>query len=203
MPRAILLSDTHGRHDDVAVPDDGDLLIHAGDVTNRGSRDEVEDFADWLSPRPHPHKIVVAGNHDRWIEKHPQRMPEILSDASYLQDGSTDAGPLTVWGSPWTPQFFDWSFMLPRGDELAAKWAQIPDDIDILVTHGPPRGILDRTRAGIDAGCDALRDRVFEIQPRLHVFGHIHEARGRVEHDGITFVNASCFESDSPFVVDL
>lgn len=184
------------------VPDSGDLLIHAGDMTHLGRKGEVEDFADWFGLRPHPEKIVIGGNHDQWIEEHPEQTREILPDATYLQDGSRRVQGLTVWGSPWTPRFFDWSFMLPRGEPLAAKWAQIPEDVDILVTHGPPRGILDETHTGIHAGCDDLRERVFELEPALHVFGHIHEARGRIERGETTFINASSPDGQPPFVFD-
>jgi len=201
--RIVLVSDTHGRHDDVDVPDDGDLLIHAGDITRHGRRAEVVDFADWFDLRPHPAKVVVGGNHDRWVEQHPEKTRAILPGDTYLQDEARTVDGTKIWGGPWTPKFFDWSFMLPRGEELAAKWAQIPEDTDVVVTHGPPEGICDETHAGTAVGSETLRERIFEIEPRLHVFGHIHEARGRVHRRGITLVNASCPNGERPFVVDL
>jgi Icc-related predicted phosphoesterase len=98
---------------------------------------------------------------------------------------------LKVWGSPWQPRFFDWAFNLDRGPDLAAKWALVPDDTDILITHGPPVGILDRTFRGTETGCADLLARVKVVKPRLHLFGHIHEAAGVVETPDTLFVNAS------------
>lgn len=201
--KLVLISDTHGLHDDVDVPNDGDVLIHGGDITRHGRLEEVEDFADWMGIRRQRHKIVIAGNHDRCLQEDNEAARQHLTTATYLQDSGTTIDGLEFWGSPWTPQFFDWSFMLPRGEPLARKWAMIPESVDVLVTHGPPKGILDTAHLGKETGCAALRERVFEIQPRLHVFGHIHEARGRVERAGIQFVNASCYGGKEPFVVEL
>ena len=203
MTRIVTLSDTHGLHDDVDVPDDGEILIHGGDITGRGRLDEVADFDDWLSIRPHAHRVVIAGNHDRCLEERPEEAEAKLEHATYLRDSGCEIAGLKIWGSPWTPMFFDWSFMLERGEKIAEKWAQIPDDTDVLVTHGPPHGILDEAHGATHAGCEALRERVLEIEPRLHIFGHIHEARGRLERGATTFINASCFRGLDPFVVDL
>lgn len=203
MTTIVACSDTHGKHDDVDVPADGDLFIHAGDVTERGWLYEVEEFDDWMSLRRQPHRIAIAGNHDVCFEQQPDQARHHLRHATYLEDSGTEVEGLHIWGSPWTPQFFDWSFMLPEGGPLAEKWAMIPDDTDVLVTHGPPQGILDEAHRVKSAGCEDLRERVFEIEPEVHIFGHIHEARGRVEQDGITFVNASCYGGRDPFVIEV
>jgi len=202
MTTIIAFSDTHGYHDDVDLPD-GDLLIHGGDLTGRGGLYEVEDFDDYLSIRDHPEKVVIAGNHDGCFQDEPDEARSRLTEATYLQDGGTTIEGLKIWGSPWTPRFFNWSFMLPRGEALAEKWAMIPEDVDILVTHGPPHGILDEAQGIESVGCRELRRRVEQIQPRLHIFGHIHEARGRVDQGGTTFVNASCFQGGEPFVIEM
>src|SRR5262249_28918150 len=97
---------------------------------------------------------------------------------------------LKIYGSPWTPLFCDWAFMLPDAD-LASKWDKIPSGLDVLITHGPPFGILDWTNRKEHAGSATLINRVHEVKPRLHVFGHIHEAAGRTESNGTTFLNAS------------
>jgi 3',5'-cyclic AMP phosphodiesterase CpdA len=204
--RVVCLSDTHSRHEEIAVPD-GDLLIVAGDFTKRGRKPEIEAFDRWLGTLPHPHKVVIAGNHDFAFEHDPEARTWITR-ATYLQDeGGVFAG-LRVWGSPWTPRFYDWAFNLDRGEPLRKVWERIPAELDVLVTHGPPRGILDRCFSGDDAGCDDLRIAVERIRPRLHVFGHIHEAHGELVHEGVRFVNASnCtlsyVPSQAPIVVDL
>jgi Icc-related predicted phosphoesterase len=200
--RIVCVSDTHGWHRDLAVPD-GDLLVYAGDITRKGELDTVADFDRWLGSLPHRHKVVVCGNHDFCFQEEPHAARAILTNAVYLEDSGVTLGGLTVYGSPWQPWFGGWAFNLPRGPELAAVWAKIPDQTDILVTHGPPAGVLDRTHRGECVGCADLLDRVLTVRPRLHVFGHIHEAAGRLDLDGTTFVNASVNADRSvPFVVE-
>lgn len=139
---------------------------------------------------PHPHKVVIAGNHDFAFEQNPTAR-EWITHATYLQDELFEVDGLRIWGSPWQPRFFDWAFNLDRGAPLAEKWAQIPAEVDILVTHGPPHGILDRVHRGENVGCRALLDAVLGRKPTLHVFGHIHEAYGVLEDHGVCFANAS------------
>jgi predicted phosphohydrolase len=186
----VCVGDTHGYHGETAVPD-GDILVHAGDLTRYGDLADVEEFDRWLGSLPHPHKLVIAGNHDWCFQTHPAEARRRLTNAVYLQDGAAGVAGLKFYGSPWQPWFLDWAFNLPRGPDLAAKWGLIPDDTDVLVTHGPPFGVLDRTRRGERVGCADLLARVRTMRPRLHVFGHIHEAAG-VARDGDTlFVNAA------------
>ncbi len=205
--RIVCLSDTHDFHDRLVVPD-GDVLLHAGDATMGGKPFQVEAFARWFAARPHRHKIVVAGNHDWMFERTPTQARSLLRDVVYLQDDEITVDGLRIWGSPWQPWFHDWAFNLERGPQIAAKWELIPAGIDVLITHGPPAGILDRTSRGEDVGCADLRRELQRIRPRLHVFGHIHEAYGTVEIDGTRYVNASiCTERyhpvQLPIVVDL
>lgn len=188
--RIVCLSDTHGRHRRVDVPD-GDVLVFAGDLTAHGKLAEVREFDDWLGGLPHRHKVVIAGNHDFAFQEQPAAARHLLTNAVYLEDEATTVAGLRVWGSPWQPWFGGWAFNLARGPEIAAKWALIPPDTDILITHGPPDGRLDVNSGGMTCGCRDLLDRVLEVRPRLHVFGHIHESRGRADTDGITFVNAA------------
>ncbi len=207
MTRVVCLSDTHNRHRDLEIPD-GDLLVHAGDFTGRGRHDEIASFNAWLATLPHRHKIVIAGNHDFLFEREPEKARALITNAVYLEDSGTTAAGLRVWGSPWQPWFFDWAFNLPRGPALAEKWALIPEGVDILITHGPPRGILDRTSRGEAVGCADLRRELARVRPRLHVFGHIHEAYGTHREGGTTCVNAAnCDEGyepvQPPVVVDL
>jgi Icc-related predicted phosphoesterase len=206
MPRLVLLSDTHGLFD-VPVPD-GDILIHAGDFSARGGLVEVSLFNDYLGALPHRHKIMIAGNHDWNFYQHERQARLLMTNAIYLQDEAVGIEGLKFYGSPWQPAFFDWAFNLPRGSALREKWALIPTDTDVLITHGPPLGIGDLTSHKINAGCRDLLERVREVKPRLHLFGHIHEDRGVFESPeapGTLFVNASVGEGGrgKPIVVDL
>lgn len=207
--RVICISDTHSLHWklDHAIPD-GDLLIHAGDITSSGDLADVKSFNQWIGHLPHPHKIVIAGNHDFCFERNREVAQGHLSNCRYLQDSEVVINGIKIYGSPWQPWFFDWAFNLERGEPLARVWKQIPIDTDILVTHGPPFGILDKTARGEQVGCKDLLERIEQIAPRLHVFGHIHEAYGKTRVGGTTYVNASVCNlnyvpCNAPIVVDL
>jgi len=215
MPRIVCISDTHNCNERIEVPD-GEILIHAGDATTVGAEEQIRRFSDWFASLPHPHKVFVAGNHDWLFEKDNDRARSLLDPAIiYLQDSAIEIDGLKIYGSPWQPRFFDWAFNLNRGQEMAEKWAMIPDDIDILITHGPPYGILDLVpRSGWDenTGCEELRKRVEKLTKvgrlKLHVFGHIHCGYGVHDDFGVKFVNAStCDEqydpTQPPIVIDL
>ena len=204
--RLVCLSDTHNHHDRLSVPD-GDVLLHAGDFTGGGTAREVEAFGEFLAGLPHREKIVIAGNHDFLFEREPERARSLLGDVTYLQDSGAHVAGLSVWGSPWQPWFHDWAFNLPRGAALAEKWELVPESVDLLVTHGPPRGILDTTFDGRRVGCEELELARARIRPRLHLFGHIHEAYGTHRADGILSVNACncdlCYRPvNAPVVID-
>lgn len=202
--RLVLLSDTHRMHDKIAIPD-GDVVIHAGDFCGHGTANQARAFAKFFQSLPHRHKIVIAGNHDRCLESEPQLASEIFTDCHYLFDSGVEIEGLFFWGSPWQPWFLDWAFNLQRGAALKAKWNLIPANTDVLITHGPPRGILDKTFSGEPVGCDDLRAAVERIQPRLHVFGHIHEGYGELILGPTKFVNASIctvgYQPTNPVIV--
>ena len=190
--RLVIASDTHGLHDAVTVPD-GDVFIHAGDLTSVGDLDEISNVGKWIRGLPHRHRVVIAGNHDRGFEEQPadaQRSLGVEDGITYLQDSGVVIDGIKFWGSPWQPEFLSWAFNLPRGAELACKWNLVPRGTDVLITHGPPMTILDDLH-GQHLGCADLWKRVTDITPRVHVFGHIHEASGVEERDGTTYVNAS------------
>jgi len=187
--RLICMSDTHGRHHQLNVPD-GDVLLHAGDLTGRGKRHEVEDAVEWLLGLPHRHKILVAGNHDWLFQREPELARTLVQELHYLQDSGCELEGLKFWGSPWQPVFFNWAFNLDTPEALKSKWDLIPNDTDVLITHGPPYGILDRVERRV-VGCEMLLHAVARVQPRLHVFGHIHEGHGRHFQGGTLYVNAS------------
>ena len=187
--RLVCISDTHARHAELALPA-GDVLLHAGDFTRRGSERDILDFDAWLAEQPHAHKLVVAGNHDFLFERAPERAEALLRSALYLRDSGVELEGVRFWGSPWQPEFHRWAFNLERGAALAAVWARIPDDTDVLITHGPPRDRLDTTARGEAVGCDDLLERVRALRPALHVFGHIHEAAGVLRDAHTTYANA-------------
>lgn len=188
--KIVLISDTHGLHDRLAVPP-GDILIHAGDAGRRGTIEELRAFNEFLGRLPHPQKIFIAGNRDYSFERQPEESRKILTNALYLQDEEITVGGVRIYGSPWQPPFMNTAFNLPRCAPLREKWALIPMGIDILVTHTPPCGIGDRTFGGESVGDCDLFDAVLKIKPRLHVFGHVHEGYGRYDVGGILYVNAS------------
>lgn len=204
--RLVILSDTHGKHWSLRVPD-GDILLHAGDLTRDGTADDLEDFNSYLSTLPHRHKIVIAGNHDFCLEREPEINAAIITNAIYLRDRAVTVEGIKFYGSPWQPWFFDWAFNLQRGEEIRAKWDLIPLDTDVLITHGPAYGILDKTMRGARVGCEDLLEAIMRIRPRLHVFGHIHEAYGMHSNDDISFINGSnCnvkFELVNPPIVQI
>jgi predicted phosphohydrolase len=196
--RIIAISDTHSFHRDIEVPD-GDILVHAGDAAMLGRTDEIVEFNRWLGTLPHPVKVFCAGNHDFLFEQAPALARSLMTNATYLQDELLEVRGLRIYASPWQPRFFDWAFNLDRGEPLRRKWALIPDALDLLITHGPPFGVLDRNPAGESCGCEELRPAVERVRPRVHVFGHIHHSYGQAAHEGISFVNASvCDERYRP-----
>lgn len=209
--RLVLLSDTHGLHGVLGSLPDGDAVLHAGDVSGRGTLSELAGFFTWFAALPHRHKIVIAGNHDFALEREPAVAEALVPPGvTYLRDSAAWLEGLLVWGSPWQPWFNDWAFNLERGEAIAAKWALIPDQVDVLVTHGPPDGVLDQV-AGDErrVGCEALAARLPALgRLRLHVFGHIHEGYGVMRVGELTSVNASVCDVryrpiNAPVVVDL
>ncbi|KAF1323159.1 Calcineurin-like phosphoesterase, partial [Globisporangium splendens] len=220
--RVVCISDTHSRHDAFLaahrIPD-GDVLVHAGDFSNTGDRDEV----------------VIAGNHDTTFDrehyihnykryKHEQQHGAILIThnseirAVVSRRSTVVAHECVVprrpggrdrWNhilrvcfdsSPWQPEYHNWAFNLPRGEKLQQKWRQIPGDTDVLVTHGPPFGWLDAVLVGdelLPQGCEALAAEVqMRVRPRYHVFGHIHEGYGYASDGTTTYINASSCNVD-------
>lgn len=189
--RVVCISDTHNTQP--TIPD-GDLLLHAGDLTQSGSIKEVQAQIDWLDSQPHTYKVVIAGNHDLCLDK---TIDNSASDIEwrgliYLKDSSTTlrfpaAGDrlLNIYGSPWTPKHGNWAFQYPRG--CIDRWCgKIPEDTDIVMTHGPPKGHQD---AG-HLGCPFLRQEIWAKRPLLHIFGHIHAGYGQTRVIWDSFQNA-------------
>lgn len=207
--RFVCFSDTHGLHD--LIPKThrpvGDVLLHAGDFTNTGEAEQVKSFGDWLSAYPARETVVIAGNHD--ITFHDSyykargarrfhasgaydcsKVRKLLTGCTYLEDTATEVLGYKIFGTPWQPDFCDWAFNLPRGQEIRKKWEAIPPDTDILLVHGPPLGHGDRCRHG-HVGCQDLLEEVQQRAISAVVAGHLHEAHGCTTDEVTLFVNAS------------
>ena len=216
--RLVCISDTHMAHKGFSLPD-GDVLIHAGDATSTGLSDEIDRFLNWFDSQPHAHKILSAGNHDWLFHRHPDMAAQLLAahpGITYLEDSGVEIEGVKFWGSPWQPWFCDWAFNLPRkGQGLRDVWNRIPIDTEVLITHGPPHGILDQVSGVIDysgeaehLGCEEMKIRLVAVKPRVHVFGHIHGGYGVAQSKATTYINA-CTSTEAyralnrPIVVDL
>jgi Icc-related predicted phosphoesterase len=200
--KIVLISDTHTKHR-FLVPE-GDMVIHAGDVCSYGTLYELKSFLDWFSTLPHKYKIFIAGNHCFPFQKETPEAASLVRDYPgiiYLEESGVEIEGIKIWGSPWTPYFFNWAFNY-QPEDAYKYWEKIPLDINILITHGPPYGILDdvgNTRYNPDrhVGCPELLLKINELKDlRLHVFGHIHCGRGILEVGKTTFCNASILNDD-------
>jgi Icc-related predicted phosphoesterase len=151
---------------------------------------------------------MIAGNHDYFLETNPEFVKTRFKDIHYLQDSSTVIDGIKYWGSPCTPEYKNMAFNLKRGEQLKRHWEKIPADVDVLITHGPPQGILDQTVNGDNVGCEHLAKRIELVQPKFYLFGHVHEASGMEKHKATLFVNASMTDKTKvltqkkPFVVE-
>ena len=194
-----LISDTHNKHKFVTndLPG-GDLLIHAGDISSMGYEHEIREFCKWFNNIDnYTHKVFIAGNHDWGFQNNVEIVKEILglyANITYLQDNSTLLGEdmVSVYGSPWQPEFYNWAFNLPRqGVELKEKWDNIPNNTDILITHGPAYGYVDKVIGRTEnLGCELLTERIKELKPKIHVCGHIHTGYGYTFDGDTHYINA-------------
>jgi Icc-related predicted phosphoesterase len=195
-----MISDTHNKHK--YITDDlpgGDLLIHAGDISSMGYEHEIREFCKWYNSLDnYTHKVFIAGNHDWGFQINTEKVKEILDfygNITYLQDNDVLVGDklVSVYGSPWQPEFYNWAFNLERkGDELKEKWDNIPSNTDILITHGPAYGYVDRVIGRTEhLGCELLTDRIKEIKPKIHVCGHIHSGYGYTFDGDTHYINAA------------
>jgi len=149
MMRLVVISDTHSLHNSIAGLPEGDVLVHAGDFMNSGyDVQDILSFNRWLGDQPFKHCVVCAGNHDRYFEAASQQARTLLTNAIYLENTGVSLDNITFWGLPYTPEFLSWAFMYPRGSSSQRYWDLIPDNLDVLITHGPPFGILDQTAPG-------------------------------------------------------
>lgn len=209
------LSDTHLKHKDVetyGIPE-ADVLIHAGDFSNRGTLREFQLFLSFLYNLPHKKIIFIAGNHDLIFEARRKEMRSLMNDLAvdtnyrivYLDESGIEVDGLRFYGLPHQPRFHNWAFNRdPMGME--AVCSRIPENTDVLITHGPPREILDvpghphkHDELGNirHCGCPILKRHIFErVKPKAHIFGHIHGSAGVETINGIEFVNAASLGED-------
>lgn len=195
----VCVSDTHMIHEKLSLPE-ADLLIHAGDATNTGTVSQVRNFFEWLKKLPHKHKIYVPGNHDTWVAENELLVREELASngINLLVDRMIDIEGKKFYGMPWTPRYGWFRYMLiRRSEELQHKVASIPEDLDVLITHGPRYGILDENEIGFHQGCELLAQHIVNVAPKNHVFGHIHEAHGYHEETKIRYHNVSISNGSS------
>lgn len=186
----VCISDTHMTKPELP---DGDLLIHAGDLTYRGRPSELGQQRRWLSEQMHRYKVIIPGNHDFGFEEDFARYRDefAIDGITVLNDSGITIEGVKIWGSPISPFFNNWAFNRFRGEQIQYHWDLIPDDTEILITHGPPLGILDDV-SGERVGCEDLLDRIKSLNRlKLHIFGHIHDPHGERCAFGIRFVNAS------------
>ncbi len=195
MTKIVCISDTHEYHNKLEMPE-ADFIIHAGDFTRSGDIEKIIDFNLWLDRLLYKYKIVIAGNHDLLFDDdHPQYKGNnklarsLLTNCIYLQDSGIEIEGIKFWGSPQTLYYKGWAFN-QRQNKIKKYWNLIPNNTDILITHGPPYEILDLARRGRRTGCRELLEKVKMIKPKYHIFGHIHESYGREENYGIKFINA-------------
>lgn len=204
----LAISDTHGFHWEINDVPDVDILIHAGDATNHKNtiKNEVEfrSFAQWWGAFPAKHKVYVPGNHDAFATKR-HLIDDLKKVSIYLEHENVEIEGVSIFGSPYVPTFGDWYFMKSR-NKLSRYWDQIPNETDILITHGPPKGILDlsynRLRELEFCGDNALLKAVRRVKPKYHIFGHIHDNgdimnHGMFKREGTTFCNASMVKDGS------
>lgn len=200
--RVVCISDTHTQHHKLELPE-GDMLIHAGDWTHRGSEYDTIDFLKWFEDQEFLHRIFIAGNHDFYPERYPEKFEELLEihapTSVYLQDDYVtiilpDEKEFKIHGSPVSPWFCDWSFNCR--DDIADHWRLIPDDVDVLITHTPPRTFGDRlgprgSHPYQHIGCPLLLNELHRLKKlKLLVCGHIHEGYGLYSKEELTIVNA-------------
>lgn len=193
--KILALADTHSQHHKLKLPP-ADMILHAGDISKRGEEHEIVAFLNWFKNLDYRYKIFIAGNHDFYFEQTPfEKIKEIVPEnVIYLCDSGVTIEGIHIWGSPVTPTFFDWAFNRDRGEAISRHWDLIPQGTDILMTHGPAAGTLDKTVRGEAVGCADLLKKVQELKPKYYIGGHIHEAYGKLQSQGTTYFNASVLD---------
>ena len=194
--KLVCFSDAHWHFREVKVPS-GDAVIYTGDWCSGDDIRNTIDFACFLGALPHKHKIVVPGNHDIIAQKNYALTAQLFNNYGihFLCDSGVNIAGVNIYGTPWTPLFNNWAFMEPDED-LARRWKQIPNSVDVLLTHGPAFGILDVLPEVGSVGSKTLEEAVINKKPKYHIFGHIHSAHGKMESEHTYFYNVSVCNDD-------
>ena len=205
------ISDTHTYHGLLKVPEGIDMVIHSGDATNPrdpyASEQEMLNFISWFGSLPIKHKVFVAGNHDLCIERNLITKIDFMKNGIvYLENDYVEVEGIKIWGSPFTPSFGQgWAFNKKRS-ALHDIWKEIPDDVDIVVVHGPPKGILDLAYHQLNCiefcGDEALRKRMYLLNPKLCLFGHIHNNDDIINAGTIKLLIGDTIYSNGSVVTD-
>lgn len=197
----VCISDCHGRHRQLVIPP-GDFLLHAGDFTSHDSVPQNIDFLKWLEEQPHQHKVFCAGNHNFLAQRNPDLFRSLVKahapSCHFLDDSEVDLEGFKIYGQAWTPFFLNWAYNAYRGSDIQYYRAKIALDASVLITHGPPDGVLDLVEDGTHQGCADLTDTINEMHLlKLNVFGHLHlQGCTQTKIDDITFVNAAVVGED-------
>lgn len=204
------ISDTHNKHEEIDLPG-GDLLIHSGDIMSSDNPSELLQFLMWLESQLYTTKLFIAGNHDHLLEQKPELIEKILKlfpSIIYLQDSEVTIDHIKFYGAPWIPtNRAGKAFSYLRTDHASADshWAKIPDDTDVLITHGPAYNKLDKImrpirkdQTKLNLGCPELGERIKDVNPQLHICGHIHSSQGilDVSEPTTTYINAASLGED-------
>jgi len=186
-----IISDTHSQEDQLGCLS-GDVLIHCGDMFNMFMDDseDVERMDKWFGKQNFDLILCVGGNHDYELQKRVGYVDQPFRNAVYLEGRSYEFGGFKFFGAPWVPDLYGQAFY--TGDtEIVEKWADIPHDVDVLITHTPAHGVLDVSSSGLVLGCKHLRKVIDRVKPGVHCFGHVHDSSGIYEGETTTFVNAA------------
>lgn len=192
--KIVAISDVHQKWDNIVIPE-CDLLISAGDYSFHGTEAVVKAFHLWLNKQPAKHIISVQGNHELWVEDNFEEAKELVFDIApkihFIQESSLEIEGIKIHCSAITPFFCNWAWNRERGEEIRKHWDKIPNDIQILITHGPRHGILDLTPNGERVGCKDLGQKIDQLKHlKLHVFGHVHGSSGEKSFNGVQYLNA-------------
>jgi len=199
--KIVIISDTHGGHEELG-PLCGDVLIHCGDVENLFKSDDraIEKIDDWFGRQQFDHILCIGGNHDLALENRVDEGAQPFQNAVFLHETELVINGVKFYGSSWVPDLRNHAFY---ADELALEeaWSNIPDDVDVLITHTPPAGVLDVSSRGDALGCRRLSRRLKKLKPVLHCFGHVHASAGSRVSGTTTYVNASSVNSSFEIAV--
>lgn len=211
--KILFISDTHNKHHSFNFSDEKysevETIVHSGDFSH--NIQQFDDFMIWYSELPFKNKIIIPGNHEELVQEDEEMFYRTCKELNIigLIDKEVVIDGIKFYGSSWTPMFYDWAYM--KEDYLLDQyWDKIPNNTNVLITHGPSYGILD-TVCGYygmkSVGSKTLADTIDRLKElKIHTFGHIHEGRGKYKENKILRINASSvdrnYEICEPYIID-